>query len=886
MNHPGPHVKLRRACTVICTNKANSFRSIIGLPGLVFELAGHGAEALEVVGPPGTTAFVHACQSFARRKHPAVSVREIDITPAKRHAVSAEIAEQEKCAPPKSVSEQVVSPLSSCQQGAGPRADSSDAGSSEAGGSEPSGGDSSSGEETDSDAESSSSEESDSDGETSDDEESVSDAARNCTVPCTSLMPHTQASPTISVLELECSTATIVNCGMIRSAYLVDGHGQFLSLHVVVTRLRGGVEHSLLIVDFGFGAAHTSQTLHNGPQVLDRFGDYVHHLLLGSKSLGYVFHMADEAVTSHRRYKHALDSFFESQHATAKHLYVCADQNADLAAAGPILPLTSRTQLKLHCMMPNFVHPPSWDGINGRNARRTRSNLKTQSALLANPRSRKNSVQGAERQHCRQPLNRRKDHDARWTFGEPFDLPPVRPMDTMQLNTQPSLSGIKPTHSWTWNDTPNLRRLTSVQSQVAINLLREMVRQADGSMRQPAMFAVEPPGPASLLSNFAAARLLRCPPSKQLKVHECQKLRHDVRILQQQFGESHWPEVVSAVCSNAATIDPKGQGLCGFDAKPSYANHPPALVHRILRRRVLGPSPAQLFEAGEVVFLGTGAAAPSRDRGCSSIYVHLSNYMPSPSHPPGPPPAQSSDACCALPLRGHQLNACSRVVHVGCGALIDVGEGAWQQLQSMFGARVSEAIVANLSFIWISHYHADHHMGLARILTERSAQASTYWRTRKQILPKLLIVGPRALGQFLQTLRAASSWQLHEVPFVFVHSTEFNMPGNPAARMLDGLGHLHSVPVIHCPDSFGLVLNLSVPVNPEQGGWCGTRGVKLVYSGDTRPCENLIRAGSGAQLLIHEATFESKLLSHARRKRHCTVDEAVDVSLRMQVWFL
>ena len=33
-------------------------------------------------------------------------------------------------------------------------------------------------------------------------------------------------------------------------------------------------------------------------------------------------------------------------------------------------------------------------------------------------------------------------------------------------------------------------------------------------------------------------------------------------------------------------------------------------------------------------------------------------------------------------------------------------------------------------------------------------------------------------------------------------------------------------------------------------------GKKIVFSGDTKPCENLVECGRGADLLIHEATFE------------------------------
>ena len=77
------------------------------------------------------------------------------------------------------------------------------------------------------------------------------------------------------------------------------------------------------------------------------------------------------------------------------------------------------------------------------------------------------------------------------------------------------------------------------------------------------------------------------------------------------------------------------------------------------------------------------------------------------------------------------------------------------------------------------------------------------------------------------------------------------------------LTQIASIRVKHCYDAYGLAV-------AHRSGW------KLVYSGDLRaPCPDLVRAGRGCTLLIHEATFEDKLLQHAERKQHCTVSEAV-----------
>ena len=48
-----------------------------------------------------------------------------------------------------------------------------------------------------------------------------------------------------------------------------------------------------------------------------------------------------------------------------------------------------------------------------------------------------------------------------------------------------------------------------------------------------------------------------------------------------------------------------------------------------------------------------------------------------------------------------------------------------------------------------------------------------------------------------------------------------------------------TVPVDHCAEAYGLVLK-------HQRGW------KIVYSGDTRPCQALIEAGKSLHMLMFD----------------------------------
>jgi ribonuclease Z len=80
---------------------------------------------------------------------------------------------------------------------------------------------------------------------------------------------------------------------------------------------------------------------------------------------------------------------------------------------------------------------------------------------------------------------------------------------------------------------------------------------------------------------------------------------------------------------------------------------------------------------------------------------------------------------------------------------------------------------------------------------------------------------------------------------------------------------------------------IRVPIVSHRGHAWGlviqhTSGWKIVYSGDTMPCESLIRAGAGATLLIHEATLEDDKPETALEKGHSTFSQAIEVGRRMR----
>jgi ribonuclease Z len=60
-------------------------------------------------------------------------------------------------------------------------------------------------------------------------------------------------------------------------------------------------------------------------------------------------------------------------------------------------------------------------------------------------------------------------------------------------------------------------------------------------------------------------------------------------------------------------------------------------------------------------------------------------------------------------------------------------------------------------------------------------------------------------------------------------------------------------------------------------------GRKIVYSGDTRPSDEVIRAAKNADLLIHEATLATDLKEYAKTVGHSTAAEAAQIARQARV---
>jgi len=251
-----------------------------------------------------------------------------------------------------------------------------------------------------------------------------------------------------------------------------------------------------------------------------------------------------------------------------------------------------------------------------------------------------------------------------------------------------------------------------------------------------------------------------------------------------------------------------------------------------------GAPPAAVTRANPddvaVTFLGTGAAVPSKYRNVTGILLDL----------------PSSNAA----------------------LLMDCGEGSLGQMCRRFGRQGADDVLRRLAMVWISHIHADHHVGLPALLAART-------RLLGAECPPLLVVGPRPLRRALVAYANLEPMRFQYVEASETEARNVSEDGPPppqqeivaalcSARKALGVKRLESIRVVHCAHSYGLVLESAV-----------TDGWKIVFSGDTRPCDALIEGSKGATLLIHEATFDDSMQEEAIAKKHCTTKEAVEAGV-------
>jgi ribonuclease Z len=248
----------------------------------------------------------------------------------------------------------------------------------------------------------------------------------------------------------------------------------------------------------------------------------------------------------------------------------------------------------------------------------------------------------------------------------------------------------------------------------------------------------------------------------------------------------------------------------------------------------------------DVVFLGTSGSAPTAQRATSATLVR----------------------------RG------------GDRLLIDCGEGTQRQLLR------SDVGLIDLEDVFLTHFHADHYLGLPGMLKT--------FALRGREVP-LTLYGPSGLRELLVTLRRVFgklTYPLETVeldpgdvigrgdyeirPFAVDHGpqavgyliAEAVRPGRFDVAAADALGVPAGRERGALQRGETVVLPNGETVRPEQVLGPERPGRSLALTGDTAPAAAVVDAAAGVDLLVHEATFCADERQRAQETQHSTAGEA------------
>ncbi|MGN6797783.1 MAG: ribonuclease Z [Gaiellaceae bacterium] len=252
----------------------------------------------------------------------------------------------------------------------------------------------------------------------------------------------------------------------------------------------------------------------------------------------------------------------------------------------------------------------------------------------------------------------------------------------------------------------------------------------------------------------------------------------------------------------------------------------------------------------DVVFLGTSASAPTPGRAPTALLVR----------------------------RG------------GDRLLVDCAEGTQRQLMR------SSLGLPDLGEILLTHYHADHTLGLPGLLKT--------FALRGREVP-LTVYGPPGLRELFNDLRRVFgrvSYPLetvevrpgetierdgyrilvfpvhHGVSAVGYAVDEPDRPGEFDAEAADALG------IPFGPERGALQRGESVtlgdgsPITPDAVMGAARKGRRIVITGDTAPVDTVRVLAEGADVLVHEATFSEEELDRAKETLHSTARQAGEVA--------
>jgi ribonuclease Z len=220
--------------------------------------------------------------------------------------------------------------------------------------------------------------------------------------------------------------------------------------------------------------------------------------------------------------------------------------------------------------------------------------------------------------------------------------------------------------------------------------------------------------------------------------------------------------------------------------------------------------------------------------------------------------------------------------------MFDCGEGVQRQM-----------IRAKIGFhrkmkIFVSHMHGDHVLGLPGLLQTMALMD----RQRK-----LEVYGPEGIKQFLECLKASLKFgltfpvEIHEVydAGVICEEKDYTVEATESNHVVLGLAYAFvekTRPGKFYPEKARILCvpegklwsklqhgdEIKLPngrvIRPDEVLGSSRKGRKIVYTGDTRPFLSFASFAAGADLVIHDSTFDDALGEKAEVDGHSTPSQA------------
>jgi len=258
----------------------------------------------------------------------------------------------------------------------------------------------------------------------------------------------------------------------------------------------------------------------------------------------------------------------------------------------------------------------------------------------------------------------------------------------------------------------------------------------------------------------------------------------------------------------------------------------------------------------KIIFLGTGGSWPTIKRNVTSIAIK----------------------------RGKEI------------LLFDCGEGTQRQIQK------SKNSYMQISKIFISHFHGDHFLGLPGLiqtmqLNDREKPLHIYGpKGMDKLLNQLLTLGYfrpnyEILSHELkeQDVIDFDGYKIkaieveHGVPTLAYSLEENKRPGKFDKPKALKLGIPEGPLFNKLQKGEKIILKNGKEIKPDQILGPARKGRKIVISGDTKPLKKMINFSKKADILIHEATFDSSMNDVANDYGHSTAYQAAEIAKKAEV---